>query len=125
MIIQSKTRIVSVFLRRYCGGEHCGLGPDCFDDLETGFPLDHPDRLAGSNIIRADDEAIDNLLCYWSNEVQKANRGWDHTKYESFKECLENLSTDDLIFPLDDGELQRGDEWQLGILISALPAEGG
>lgn len=116
MIIQSETRIVSISLRRYCGGEHYGLGPDCFGDLETEFPLAHPDRMAGSNIICADDKDIDELLNYWSNAVQTANRGWDRIKYESFEEY--RRETDNPLFALDDGELHRGDEWQLEVQIS-------
>ena len=83
--------------------------------MEPNFPIEHPDRLAGSNVILASDKDVDELISYWEKVVQKANRGYDHETYESFEEYRENFSMDDQIFALNDEELQRGDEWTLAV----------
>ena len=115
MTIKTETRIISITMCRFRGGWECGYEPDCFSDMEPNFPIEHPDRLAGSNAILASDKDVDELISYWEKVVQKANRGYDHEKYESFEEYRENFSMDDQIFALNDEELQRGDEWTLAV----------
>lgn len=72
MTIKTETREITIELRKYDGD---AWGCDMLDDLETSFPAAHPERVPGSyDIIASDDDAND-LIDFWSWEVDAANKG--------------------------------------------------
>lgn len=99
MTIKTETRTITITLRKFVGGWSAGWEPDCFDDLETSFPIDHPDRLDGDYVILASDADTDGMIGWWQEECEEANAGRDG-------ECLCALSED---------QIARGDEWYLEV----------
>lgn len=74
MKIETETRFVNISLRLWDGG----YDPDCFSDLETTFPQDHPQRVEewdGTPHIFAPDSAVDDLISWWTATVAAANAG--------------------------------------------------
>lgn len=98
MTIKTETRTVEIMLKHWCGGQNGGYNPDCFDDLEPNFPESHPKRLDGDYTILASDEDVNELIDWWTDEVDNANHG----EYDGDGLCC-----------LTDEERERGDEWAL------------
>lgn len=96
MEIKTGTRTVAISLCLWRGGWDCGLQPDCFQDLEEGFPISHPRDEDGITILSSDAD-LEELISWWEDEVSRANRGIDG-------EGLVGLTQE---------EIDRGDEWVL------------
>jgi hypothetical protein len=47
-------------------------GPDVFDDLETNFPRTHA-KLPGSDILICTEEEYQEVVDYWTEEIQHEN----------------------------------------------------
>lgn len=97
MTIKTETRTVEIALRIWRGGWNAGFEPDCFEDLEVNFPIDHPERLDGDWTIISSDADLVSMIDGWQYECAEANAGHDG-------ECLCALSED---------EIARGDSWEL------------
>lgn len=94
MNIKTETRSISIELRLWRDGWNAGYEPDCFNDVETNFRLDHQVD-ADHNVLCSDKDA-DELIAWWTDECACVNRDGDG-------DCL-HLSAE---------ERERGDEWTL------------
>lgn len=107
MLIKSTTNgklynIRLVYVQEHDGFTNTTISPDCFDDLEPNFPIDHPDREEGSYAILAPQEAIDQLISWWNGEVD----AWNHGEDDSiFGDPAEVLSEDVINDAIENGEL--------------------
>lgn len=94
MMITTNTRTVEIALRLWNGldGQY---EPDCFNDLEPNFAPAH--RGEGGEI-RCTDEELNDLIEWWTAEVENANHG--------------DVDGDGLCV-LTDEQRENGDEWAL------------
>ncbi len=107
MNIRTEQRLARITVQYWEGGWNAGYQPDCFDDLEVRFRLDHWD--ADADEIRATEKEVRELAEWWADEAAVANAGelgdddelpindyWEHG------ECLAPLSAE---------ALENGDGW--------------
>lgn len=82
MTIRSEIRTVKISLRCWKGGWNAGYEPDCFDDLEVNFPIDHPARAEDDDtIILAPESDLAALIEWWHDACDTANAGYDHDEF--------------------------------------------
>lgn len=78
MTIKTESGIYTIELRYWEGGWNAGFTPDCFDDLEVNFPMEHPheyDDDYRGNVIVTTDADLKGLVDWWENECASANEG--------------------------------------------------
>ena len=99
MTIKTESKTINITLKLWRGGWNAGYEPDCFDDMENGsFAREFGKGTEeGSTAILASDEDTRNLIAWWQNEVDTANRGEDG----------------EVLVALTDEERDNGDEWDL------------
>lgn len=110
MDIRTEKRLVRITLEYWEGGRVAEYQPDCFDDLEVQFRLDHWD--AEADEIRATEAEVKELAEWWADEAAVANAGEleddDEPPISDYWEHGEWLT------PLSDDELSNGDGWAVG-----------
>ena len=99
MTIKTETKTINITLKLWRGGWNAGYEPDCFADMDNGsFAREFGKGTEeGSTTILASDEDTRNLIAWWQNEVDTANRGEDG----------------EVLVALTDEERDNGDEWDL------------
>ena len=97
MTIKTETKTINITLKLWRGGWNAGYEPDCFDDLENGSFAREDFAIFAA--ILASDEDTRNLIAWWQNEVDTANRGEDG----------------EVLAALTDEERDNGDEWNLTV----------
>lgn len=111
MTITTETRTVDIALCCWRGGLDAGYEPDCFDDLECSFRLEHDlfdgdgwdeDGREWKGLVATDAE-VEQMIAWWEHECEAANAGYDE---DGYTDC-------DVLDPLTDVERSRGDEWVL------------
>lgn len=95
MTIYTESNIYDITLKYFRGGWDANLGPDCFDDLECNFPIDHPERVEDGAAIRASEQDAKELIAFWQGEADSANCGADG----------------DVLDALTEEQRARGDGW--------------
>ena len=93
MTIKTGSRIVKITLSLWKDG----CSPDCFGDLESNFARSHACDDAGRVI--ATDAEVDELIGWWEEEVENANKGISGDGLEG----------------LTEEELEAGAEWMLKV----------
>ena len=93
MTIRTETRTVKITLSLWKDG----CGPDCFDDMESNFTRSHACDDDGRAI--ATDAEVDELIGWWKEEVENANKGISGDGLEG----------------LTEEELEAGAEWMLKV----------
>lgn len=88
MTIKTTTKIIAISLRRYAGNHNPNLEPDVLGELEIGFAADHATE-PGSNYLLATDAEVADLLDWWTDEANNANKGIDG-------DALAGLTADEL-----------------------------
>ena len=110
MDIRTEKRLVRITLKYWEGGWNAGYQPDCFDDLEVQFRLDHWDEEADE--IRATEAEVKELAEWWDDEAAVANAGElgddDEPPISDYWEHGEWLT------PLTAQKLDNGDTWSVG-----------
>ena len=96
MTIKTETRTVNIALQKWVSGWNAGYEPDCFEDLEVNFPMNHPKRVDGDWIIIASDAEVNGLIDWWKSECDTVNSGEEG-------ECLY----------LSEEDIGNGCEWVL------------
>lgn len=105
MTIKTENSICTITLKYWHGGWDAGFDPDCFDDLECNFPMDHRGRDEEDDLIILAGEAdTAALIDWWKSECGAANSG----------------DGSDVLDPLSDEARERGDEWVLDVEASPL-----
>lgn len=101
MTIKTETKTINITLKLWRGGWNAGYEPDCFDDLENGsFAREFGKGTEeGGTAILASDADVKNLIAWWQDEVDTANRGEDG----------------EVLVALTDEERGNGDEWDLTV----------
>lgn len=99
MTIKTETKTINITLKLWRGGWNAGYEPDCFADMDNGsFAREFGKGTEeGSTAILASDEDAKNLISWWQDEVDTANRGEDG----------------EVLVALTDEERDNGDEWDL------------
>lgn len=98
MTIKTECKTVQITLRKWVPDWNAGYEPDCFDDMETCFPMGR-DREPGTWAYLSTGEELENLISWWEDAVICANRGEDS----------------DAFCGLRDDEIDRGVEWCLDV----------
>lgn len=99
MTIKTESKLITIALRLYRGGWDAGYEPDCFADMDSGsFAREFGKGIDDeTGAILASDADTKDLVSWWQDECDTANRGEDG-------DCLIALAED---------EIDRGDEWTL------------
>ena len=99
MTIKTESKTINITLKLWRGGWNAGYEPDCFADMDNGsFAREFGKGTEeGSTAILASDEDAKNLISWWQDEVDTANRGEDG----------------EVLVALTDEERDNGDEWDL------------
>lgn len=95
MTIYTESNIYDITLKYFRGGWDANLDPDCFDDLECNFPIDHPERVEGGAAIRASEQDVGVLITFWWEQTTLACLGVD-------TDVLDGLTRE---------QIDRGDDW--------------
>lgn len=102
MKIRTEKGLTWIALKMWRGGWSAGYEPDCFDDMEVNFRLDHWNEETGE--IMATEEEVKELVEWWEDEVAVANAG-EHG---------------DALVPLTAEEIEYGDEWCINVYFEEL-----
>lgn len=111
MKLITETREIKITLHYFNGTD---LDPDCFNDLEDVFMVEHK-MLDGSDEYIATDEEVNDLIEFWEKECKTANAGYNHNEYSDYEEYKARTLEDPMLWALSDDQLENGEKWILTV----------